>query len=84
MSDVPDLAAIRDYHHRRDILGGQDRCRCGQRMPCDVLKVLMVVEAQAKRLAQWEKLAAEKNWGYVHDQVVAALVAPPEQGGERG
>lgn len=51
---APDPEKIRDYHHRRDILGEQDRCRCGQKMPCDVLVLLNALDAQAERLARAE------------------------------
>lgn len=55
MVDKEILAGIREFHHRRDLLGEQDRCRCGQKMPCDGVMLLDYIEQQAQALAESER-----------------------------
>jgi hypothetical protein len=46
------LEQIEHYHHRRDLLGEQDSCRCGQRMPCDALILQGEILELRKALAE--------------------------------
>lgn len=74
-----DLDAIREFHHRRDILGEQDRCRCGQKMPCDGVMLLAALDLATARAAGLE--AALKRHGQ-HDWNCGYLTANSGAGAE--